>query len=45
LEKAVETTPLDMEALRAEIEKNRARLKVPPLTEEFLREAKNQGRH
>jgi plasmid stability protein len=44
LEKAVQSQPLDTEALLAEIEQVRARLKGPPLTEEILREARNGGR-
>ncbi|MBM3837812.1 MAG: Arc family DNA-binding protein [Verrucomicrobia bacterium] len=44
LEKAVEPTPVDVEAILADIKKIHARTNLPPLTEEFLREAKNQGR-
>lgn len=36
--------PVDMKALLNELEEIRSRFKGPPLTEEFLREAKNWGR-
>jgi len=39
-----EDEPIDVEAEIAEIEALNARLKLPPLTDEFLREAKNWGR-
>ncbi len=44
LEQAVESTPVDVEQLLAEVRKIHARLQVPPLTEELLRTAKNGGR-
>jgi plasmid stability protein len=44
LEKALESAPLDIEALLAEVERVQARLKVPPLSDDILRAAKNHGR-
>lgn len=44
LQKAVESTPLDVNAILREVSQTRARIKDLPLTDELLREAKNQGR-
>lgn len=44
LERALMTRRRDPAALLERIDKLRSRLKVPPLTDEFLREAKNWGR-
>lgn len=44
LEKAVEVKPTDVDELLAEMQRLRQSTKGPPLTEELLRKAKNQGR-
>jgi plasmid stability protein len=44
LEKAVESTPVDSEKLLAEIRRVRLGIHAGPLTGEFLRQAKNEGR-
>jgi len=44
LHRTLVSQPVDMEALLKEIDEGRLRFKGPPLTEEFLREAKNWGR-
>lgn len=44
LERAVETKLLDMDGILREVAQTRARIKNVPLTDEFLREAKAQGR-
>jgi plasmid stability protein len=44
LERAVEARPIDIESLVAEAERVRARIKVPPLSEEILRRAETEGR-
>jgi plasmid stability protein len=44
LERAVDPKPVDVEQLLAEVEGIHARVNLPPLTEGFLREAKNAGR-
>jgi plasmid stability protein len=44
LEQAVDPKPVDVEQLLAEVERIHARVNLPPLTEGFLREAKNAGR-
>lgn len=44
LERALDSKPVDVEQLLAEVERIHARVNLPPLTEGFLREAKNAGR-
>jgi plasmid stability protein len=44
LEKAVESRPVDVEALIADVDRLHAKYKIPPVTDEFLRAAKNEGR-
>ena len=44
LGRAVESLPVDVEALLAEVQQIHARIKIPPLTEKMLRAAKNEGR-
>jgi len=44
LETAVETRPIKVDELLKRIEEVHARIRIPPLTEEILREAKNSGR-
>lgn len=44
LEKAVTAQPIKIEEILADIERIQADIKLPPLTEDLLRTAKNQGR-
>jgi plasmid stability protein len=44
LEKAVESQPVNIEELIAEVDRLHATYKIPPITEEILRAAKNEGR-
>jgi plasmid stability protein len=44
LEAAMQSQPVNVEALLSEIESIRARVKGPPLSEELLAEARNGGR-
>ena len=44
LEQATQSRPLNVEALLADVQKIRNRIKGPPLTEGLLRKAKNSGR-
>lgn len=44
LEKAVESHPVNIEELIAEVDRIHARSKIPPITEELLRAAKTEGR-
>lgn len=44
LERTVESPPPDIQQILTEARKLRTRFKGPPLTEKFLREARDQGR-
>jgi plasmid stability protein len=44
LEKAVESRPVDIEELIADVDRLHAKYKIAPVTDEFLRAAKNEGR-
>ena len=44
LEKAVESHPVNIEELVAEVDRLHAKHKMPPITEAILRAAKSEGR-
>jgi plasmid stability protein len=44
LDRSLENKPVDVEALLEQVRRIHARLPLPPLTEELLREAKGEGR-